>query len=125
VFLNLRAQMWWQMRMDLQHGRIALPDDPELRRELLTPRWEVRNGKIVIEAKEEIRKRLRGRSPDKAEAAVLWAWVRDRRPFVKDEGPKSAWDPSVLQHEARENRRVREKPARRPAIDPSIMETVD
>lgn len=125
VFLNLRAQMWWQMRLDLQHGRIALPDDPELRRELLTPRWEVRNGKIVIEAKEEIRKRLRGRSPDKAEAAVHWNWVRDRRPFVKDEGPKSAWDPSVLQHEARESRRVRERPASGPVIDPTILERVE
>lgn len=123
-YYNLRAQMWWQMRQDLHHGRIALPDDPELHRDLITPRWETRNGKIIVESKEDIRKRL-GRSPDKGDAAVMWNWVRHRRALPEDDGPPSAWAPEILKHEARENRRVRERPARRPAIDPSIMETVD
>lgn len=77
-YANLRAQMWWQMRMDLQAGRICLPDDEELYADLVTPQWFVRNGKITIEKKEELKKRL-GRSPNKGDAAVYWNWVRNTR----------------------------------------------
>jgi phage terminase large subunit len=76
-FNNLRSQMWWQMRMDLQHGRIALPDDRELFADLCTPTWEPKNGVIQVESKEAISKRL-GRSPDKGDAAVYGNWVRQR-----------------------------------------------
>lgn len=74
---NLRSQMWWQMRIDLQRGRIALPDDIELVRDLTTPTFETRGGKIWIESKEKLRERL-GRSPDKGDAVVYWNWVRRR-----------------------------------------------
>ena len=40
-----------------------------------------------MEPKEEIRKRL-GRSPDKADACVLWNVVRSRPVFQKPEEPK-------------------------------------
>lgn len=126
VFHNFRAQMWWQMRMDLQHGRIALPDDPELHRDLLAPKWKSKDGKLIVEPKDDIRARLRGRSPDKGDAAVLWNWVRYRRPVEVEEEAPSAWDPEVLQHEARETRRVRSMPAnRRRNVDPLIVERID
>ncbi len=77
-FISLRAQMHWQFRLDAQHGKIALPpDDEELVNDLLAPTWKTRNGKIVVESKEEIIKRL-GRSPNKGDAAVYWNWVRKR-----------------------------------------------
>lgn len=79
-FYNLRAQMWWQMREDLQHGRIALPADDELLRDLISPAFETRNGRILVEAKEEIVRRL-GRSPNKGDAAVYGNWVRHRQPL--------------------------------------------
>lgn len=81
-FENLRAQMWYQLRVDLQFGEqsgLVLPDDEELLIDLTTPRWGVKKGKVIfVEGKEEIKKRL-GRSPNKGDAAVYWNWVRARR----------------------------------------------
>jgi hypothetical protein len=96
-FANLRAQMWWQMREDLRRGQIALPNDQELVADLVTPRWWTRGGKIFVEAKEEIRRRL-GRSPDKGDAAVYGNWVRDRRRLkVEEETEITAFSPEMLQ----------------------------
>lgn len=75
-FNNLRSQMWWQFREDLRTDpELCLPDDPELFADLVTPKWTTQNGKIVIESKETIKKRL-GRSPNKADAVILWNLVR-------------------------------------------------
>lgn len=77
-FNNLRSQMWWELREDLRKGEIALPNDEELFADLVTPKWGPRNGKIVVESKDEIKKRL-GRSPNKGDAAVYWNWARTQR----------------------------------------------
>ena len=74
-FNNLRSQMWWQFRLDAQDGKICLPDDDELFADLTTPRYDLQGGKIIVESKSEIKKRL-GRSPDKGDAAIYWNWVR-------------------------------------------------
>lgn len=91
-FGNLRSQMWWQMRLDLQEGTVAFCDDPELVEDLTTPTWFTRNGKIMVEPKEEIVKRL-GRSPDKGDAVVLGNWVRERPTYKKPDPPKK--DPNI------------------------------
>jgi len=77
-FNNLRSQMWWQMREDLRNDLIAIPDDEELIADLVTPKFTIKNGKITVESKEDIKKRL-GRSPNKGDAAVYWNWVRTGR----------------------------------------------
>lgn len=77
-FSNLRSQIWWQMREDLRNGIIGLANDPALTADLIAPKWLIRNGKICIEGKEEIKKRL-GRSPNKGDAAVYWNWARKAR----------------------------------------------
>jgi hypothetical protein len=74
-FVNKRAEAWWRMREELdpdQEGgsAIALPPDPELRADLAAPTYEVRANGILIESKDELRKRL-GRSPGKGDAAVM------------------------------------------------------
>lgn len=75
---NLRGQMWWQMREDLRLGRVDLPNDRELFRQLTMPRYE-RKGKVVaLEEKKDTKKRL-GHSPDDADAVVYGNWVRPRR----------------------------------------------
>jgi len=74
-FNNLRSQMYWQLREDLRNKVIGLPKDEELFAELITPTWSTRNGRIIIESKEEIKKRL-GFSPNRADAVVYWNWVR-------------------------------------------------
>ncbi len=77
-FNNLRSQMWWQCSLDLRNGVLAIPLDEELFADLMSPRWFTRNGKIHIESKEEIKKRL-GRSPNRGDAFVYWNWVRSLR----------------------------------------------
>ncbi len=74
-FNNLRSQMYWQLREDLRNNEISLPNDEELFADLVTPKWQTKNGKIVVESKEEIKKRL-GHSPNKGDAVVYWNWVR-------------------------------------------------
>lgn len=124
VFRNLRAQMWWHLAMDLQAGRVALPPDEELHADLKAPTWKTKLGKIVLEEKDEIKKRL-GRSPDKGDAVVMWNWVRFRLDTDEDDEDRSAWDPELLKHEAREGRRVRSAPSSRdPSLDPTVTEYV-
>jgi phage terminase large subunit len=77
-FQNLRSQMWWQCREDLRNGEIGMPNDTELIADLTMPKYEVNNGKIMIETKENIKKRL-GRSPNKGDSFVYWNWVRQEK----------------------------------------------
>ena len=78
-FLNFRAQMWWQLRRDMEAGNVAIPNDLKLVNDLLAPRWTIRGGKIIVESKEELIKRL-GRSPDRGDGVVYWNWARQ---FIK------------------------------------------
>ncbi|NJM55320.1 MAG: hypothetical protein HC841_04865 [Verrucomicrobiae bacterium] len=79
-FINLRAALWWALReaLDPANGEdVALPPDDLLIGELTAPRWTYTSaGKIKIEAKDDIRKRL-GRSTDRADAIAL-AWYAGR-----------------------------------------------
>ncbi len=74
-FINKRAAAWWNMRELLEPpSDIALPDDAMLLGELASPRWrEAAGGKIQIESKDEIRKRI-GRSTDSADAVIMAFW---------------------------------------------------
>lgn len=82
-FNNLRSQMNWVLREDIRQCLIALPDDPELVTDLITPQWKTQNGKICVESKEDIKKRLGGRSPNKGDATVYGNFVRDRTPIAE------------------------------------------
>jgi phage terminase large subunit len=77
-FADLSAQMWWQLREDLRLGRIGLPYDPQLFRELTTRTFDRHAGKVRLESKKTLRKRMGGKSPDKADALVFANWVRPR-----------------------------------------------
>jgi len=76
-FVNLRSAAWWNMRelLDPANGHnTALPPDDLLIGDLAAPRWKVvSGGKIQIESKDEIRKRL-GRSTDDGDAVVMAYW---------------------------------------------------
>lgn len=76
-FANLRAEAYWKLReaLDPDYGAtLALPPDKELLGDLCAPKWEIRTGKIYIESKDEIIKRL-GRSPDCGDAVAIACWV--------------------------------------------------
>jgi hypothetical protein len=76
-FVNARAAAWWYLRelLDPVDGEpVALPPDDLLTGDLTAPRWRVMaGGKIQVEAKDDIRKRL-GRSTDSADAVVQAFW---------------------------------------------------
>jgi hypothetical protein len=70
---RIRSAMYWRLReaLDPKTGDdLTLPPDPEILGELTAIRYEARAGAIVVEEKEEVRKRL-GRSPDCADALAL------------------------------------------------------
>jgi len=77
-FQNLRSQIWWQLREDIRNGLVAIKRDDDIYADLLTPKWNINNGKICIEKKEEMKKRL-GRSPNKGDAVAYWNWARIER----------------------------------------------
>lgn len=74
-FYNKRAETWWRFREaldpDQQGGStIMLPDDPKLLADLSAPTFEMKTRGILVESKEDIKKRL-GRSPDRGDAVVM------------------------------------------------------
>jgi len=72
-FANLRAAGYWTVRelLDPNNGyNLALPPGRELLAELTAPRWSMRSTGVLVESKQEIKKRL-GRSTDLADAIVL------------------------------------------------------
>lgn len=82
TFANKRAQAWWALREALDPSQrdgspICLPDDPGLRADLAAPHWELTARGVLIEDKDDIKKRL-GRSPDKGDAVVM-AWSEGQR----------------------------------------------
>lgn len=80
-FANIRAAAYWLLReaLDPNSGyQVCLPDDRELIADLAAPRWSTRGGKIFIESKDDIKKRI-GRSPDCGDAVAL-SWWQDFAP---------------------------------------------
>lgn len=90
-FRNRRSEWWWNLRerLDPQYdSRLELPPDDDLLIQLTTPRWtpvpvtdpdrisestkpdERIMSLIQVESKDELKKRLNGKSPDKADAVV-------------------------------------------------------
>lgn len=69
-FNNLRSRNWWRIREALDPSGpdpIAIPPDPELRADLVAPRFSVTTQGIKVEAKVDLVKRL-GRSPDRGDS---------------------------------------------------------
>lgn len=72
LFYNMRAKLWWGLREALDptsSDPISLPPGQEVKADLCAPLWSLRNGKILIESKEDLIRRI-GRSPDDGDAIV-------------------------------------------------------
>jgi hypothetical protein len=102
-FMNWRAAGWWLLRELLEPEsaiQLALPQDDELLGDLAAPRIKRRdsNNRIVIEAKDDIRKRI-GRSTDRADAVIhaligpaLWLEAQEEgQSEVVYMGPNTKW----------------------------------
>lgn len=76
-FTNKRSAAWWHLRdlLDPANGYgIALPPDDYLTGDLTAPHWSMSSGgRVQVESKEEIRKRLGG-STDDGDAVVMAFW---------------------------------------------------
>lgn len=68
-YKNRRAEMWLLMADWVKRGG-CLPKIPELVGELTTPTYTFSQGKLMLEDKDQVKKRL-GRSPDLADALAL------------------------------------------------------
>ena len=72
-FVNRRSAAWWGLREFLDpatEAELAIPSDDLLTGDLVSPTWRTTSaGRIVVEGKDGIRKRL-GRSTDHGDAVV-------------------------------------------------------
>lgn len=81
AFASLRAQMYWIAREDLRQRTISIKLKDKnvltrLKKELVIPRYELKANTISVEAKESIKKRMGGQSPNLADAFVYWNFIR-------------------------------------------------
>jgi len=75
-YYDLRAQMWWNARIELENGNISLMKDIKLVGDLTSPRYTIeRDKKIRVESKQDIKARI-GRSTDRGDAFVQALFVR-------------------------------------------------
>lgn len=95
-----RSQAWWQFRCDLEDCKIdlselaKLPTWQLLRKEILAHQMTIKNGKMRVTSKDQLRKKeILGWSPGRADSTVAWNWVRKRdASFAKTELPKASLD---------------------------------
>lgn len=96
-YYNKRAEMWFEMANWVKRGGV-LPRCPKLKKELTAPTYSFKNGKFILESKEQIKDRL-GFSPDRADALALTFTIpdqpSDRHPLslLQNKKMKADYDP--------------------------------
>ena len=96
LYYNIRAQMWWDCGqkfangdIDLGCGREGRESDTtryileELKRQLCRVEYGQRNGKILVEKKDDVKARI-GRSPDYADAYVMGIYGLQYAPTLEE-----------------------------------------
>lgn len=80
-FNDITSELYWNLRTWFYKKQIALHDDPKLFNELVGRRWGInkQNGKIMIEKKDDYKKRTGGRSPDRSDSLVMAFAGGDRK----------------------------------------------
>jgi hypothetical protein len=70
-FVNLRAELGWNMRVILTEQPVELEPSDDLESQIVQIKYTVPNGEIQIEKKADMKKRTKGKSPDDWDALVL------------------------------------------------------
>ncbi len=71
IYANKRAEMWGNMRDWFRTGNVAIPDDSDLKSDLVGPEYSFdAKDRIILERKEDMKKRGLA-SPDDADALAL------------------------------------------------------
>ncbi len=89
-FANLRAEMFWGLRERFEQGDIDIdPEDEELAAQLAALRYKVDSrGRILMEAKEEMKRRLPEiGSPDRADAIAIAFTAGGRSRAIQQRAP--------------------------------------
>jgi hypothetical protein len=103
VYANRVSQLWGQIKVVVMAGRMRGLDD-QTARELCARIYSLKNEKMVLESKKDLKKRTKGNSPDRADALALLVEV-----FVNQNGLGNAtatdgindedWEKFALDHE--------------------------
>jgi phage terminase large subunit len=96
MFANLRAEMYWHLRTLFIEGNISIPADEDLMSQLANTKYKFVNGKVQIEAKDDMKKRGLP-SPDCADALALAFCQANQRPAVLDFMQQAYGIPTVQQ----------------------------
>lgn len=82
-YYNKRAEAWWELSCAYSRGEIGNRNMyDQLRKQLVIPTYELRNGRILIESKDKIKERL-NHSPDDADCYVMGIYGLMRSPDMK------------------------------------------
>lgn len=81
AFNNRRSQMYWELREDLRQGKLAFRFGKvdlykALCKELLVHTYTTKGGRIVVQSKDEVKKKMGNKSPNLADAVAYWNHVR-------------------------------------------------
>lgn len=97
VYANRVSQLWGQVRSVVMSGRLRGLDD-QTARELCARIYSLKNEKMLLESKRELKRRTKGCSPDRADALALLVDL-----FVNNNGLDSATGSSLENNEDWEN----------------------
>lgn len=77
-YANIRTEMYWRMSRWVKEGG-ALPRTPGLKEELCATKYTIHKHKMVAEPKEIVKVRLKGKSPNRADALCLTFAIPDKQ----------------------------------------------
>lgn len=81
-YVNRRAELYWMVRDLFESGDIDIdPDDDELANQLVNLRMKRSAGRTQIEEKDEMKRRLNGKSPDELESLML-SFAKEKKRVV-------------------------------------------
>ena len=93
-FNNLRSQMWYLLKYDLEHKEVSINcQDPRLIEDLTAVKYYFQGNKICVESKDQIKKRI-GRSTDYGDSFVYANFIRNMAENMKIEiraGGQRVW----------------------------------
>ena len=70
-FVNLRAESYWRLRNAFRTRSISIPQDDSLAADLTAVTYGFTSGRIKMAPKDDVKKKLRGRSPDLGDALAM------------------------------------------------------
>ncbi len=84
-FRRLRDELWWALRERFMNGTIEIPSTPDLLEELHCIQYDQSTGKVIIDNKDKIKKKI-GRSCDYADSLMLTMAEKDENLIPIGEG---------------------------------------